>query len=123
MSHTTTYEQKVTDIMLFCKIAQELGHDVKTGKNLTVNHYGSNTEANCIAQVHIQGWRYPIAVKEDGSLLYDHWGSKANTMDLLGECMQGYHKELVMKNMDMSKVNNYSMNTEENGDVVIVMEM
>ena len=93
MSHTTTYEQKVTDVPLFAQVCEKLGHKVKLADstNMTVGHFGGNTVANCAAEVHMQGWKYPIAVKEDGSLLYDHWGSKPNTMNHLKKAMQNYY--------------------------------
>jgi len=124
MSHTTAYEQKVTDVGLFAQVCEKLGHKVKvaSGNGLTVNHYGSNQEANCVAEIHMTGWRYPIAVKEDGSLLYDHWGSAPETMNHLKEAMQNYYQNLVMKNIDHTVVKNNYMTAKSNGDVVITLE-
>lgn len=124
MSHTTTYEMKITDIKLFCEVCKNAGHNVLHSEagNLTVNHYNRNTVSNCAAQIHMKDWRFPLAIKANGEVMYDHWGSKPQTMDHLRNAFEQYNVALVMKNMDMTKVENYYFSTNDQGEKVLTME-
>jgi hypothetical protein len=125
MSHTTTYKQKIKDIDLFCMICENNGHKVKKarkGENLSVNHYYGNTVDNCSAEILLKGWEYPLAIKKNGEILYDHFGSKPNTMEILGETLQEYHNDLIFKNFDMTQINNYQTSTNEDQDIILTLE-
>lgn len=124
MSHTTTMKQKITNIDLFCKIAASRGHAVKQakeGQTFTVKHYGSNS-VNAKAEVHLKDWRYPVAITNTGEIMYDHWGSKYNTIDYLGETIQEYNQELISSNIPYDQLSNWSTKKVANGDVVITLE-
>ena len=124
MSHTTTMKQKVTDLPLFCAIAAGLGHKVKQaeqGKTFTVSHFGSNS-VEAKAEVHLKDWKYPLAVTETGEIMYDHWGSKHNTIQYLGETLQEYNQELISNNIPYDQLENWSTKKVANGDVVITLE-
>jgi hypothetical protein len=123
MSHTTTYKQKVTDISRFCRIASELGHNVKMAENgnyLTVNHYGGNAVRSA-AEVHLSDWRYPLAVTATGEIMYDHFGSAPNTIEHLGRLLQSYNESIVMDNLPFDQLQDFNKETLENGDIQLVV--
>ena len=125
MSHTTTYQHKVKDVDLFCKIATERGHEVMVanqGQTITVQQYGQNWVNDAIAQVHLKGWRFPLAIKKNGEIMYDHWGSKANTMEELGKTLQEYNSQLISKNIQWDQVENWTTKKVANGDTIITLE-
>lgn len=125
MSHTTTYPQIIKDINLFCDTCDDLGHKViraAKGANITVNQYSKNWIKDAVASVHLSGWRFPIAIMPNGEIMYDHWGSKANTMELLGEALQTYNHKLVVANIDMTTVEQYYSTEKPNGDIVVTLE-
>lgn len=134
MSHTTRYAQKVTDVETFCTICKELGHRVKYlgGKAFAVKHYGHNSVNNAIAEVHLKGWAYPLAISPDGSIRYDHFGSdrtvigpygeECSTMDLLGLTLQKYNSSVVLKNIDYTEIEGVFTEKDTNGDILITLE-
>lgn len=129
MSHTSTMQQKVTNVDLFCQIAERKGHQVKRAKNgelLTVEHYhGYNTTNNvsdAVAEVKLKDWRYPLAIRSNGEVLYDHFGSKPQSMATFHEVMQDYNQELITSNIPYDQLSNWSTKKVANGDVVITLE-
>lgn len=122
MSHTTTYKQKVKDVDLFCMICENRGYRVRKGENLSVHHFSTQAVNNCKAEILIDGWRYPLAITEDGGIHYDHFGSGPNTMEKLGETLQEYHNDLIFKNLDMTQINSYQTSTNEDQDIILTLE-
>jgi hypothetical protein len=125
MSHTTTYGQIITDIKRFCEVAKKRGHKVRiaeNGKTIQVQQYGQNWVSDAVAEVHLKDWRFPLAIKENGEIMYDHWGSKYNTMDYLGETLQAYNQELISSNIPFDQIGNWTTKKVANGDVVITLE-
>ena len=134
MSHTTTYAQKVKDVEVFCSVCEELGHKVKRanpGETITVHQFSRNKIADAVAEVHLNGWKFPLAINAKGEVLYDHWGSKhetigpngeiCTTMDLLGLTMQNYNQRVILQNIDHTKVGNV-FTTQKDGNLEIVLE-
>jgi len=124
MSHTATYAQKVTDINLFCQTASELGHKVeiaKQGETLTVPLFGSNSVPDAVAKVHLKDWCYPIAINNKGEILYDHWGSKANTIEHLGKALQTYNHKLVIGNIDYTQIVHEKSVEDKDGNIVMTL--
>jgi hypothetical protein len=128
MSHTTTYKMKVKNVQAFCQIAREHGHMVNealAGEYFTVKHYGNNVVKNCIAEILLNEWRYPLAISEDGEIMYDHWGSKGGqrSMDYLGECLQEYNlKEIEKASFNCEDIEMFTTKKVANGDIVIEIE-
>jgi len=123
MSHTTTYKQKITDISRFCAIAIDHGHKAKIAENgsyLTVQHYGSNAVKSA-AEIHLLGWRYPLAVTASGEIMYDHFGSASHTINQLGKLLQSYNESVVMDNLPFDKLQDFNKETLENGDIQLVV--
>lgn len=125
MSHTSTMQQLITNATLFCQLAAKNGHSVKLaekGKTFRVNHYGSNSVGDAIAEVKLKDWRYPLAIRANGEVLYDHFGSVPNSMQTFKDQMQEYNQELITKNIPYDQLSNWSTKKVANGDVVITLE-
>jgi len=122
MSHISTYAQKVKDISSFKVTLQNLG--ITYRENCDVQQFGRNIVENAAIGFQIPGWKYEIAVKDDGSILYDHWGSEPNTMERLGLVLQKYNEDVILS-AAYGQENVSNVWTEKkvaNGDTVIVLE-
>ena len=125
MSHSTVYEIKIKNAKLFCEVAKNLGHKVKYDEKnkIEVQQFSRNVIHDCQAEVHLNGWGYPLAIKPNGDIYYDHFGSKTDTMQHLGKALQEYNKKLILnKAMMQDYIQNYSSKMNANGEVVITLE-
>ena len=122
MSHTSTYKHKIKDVNLFVTLARALGYETRIGENISVHHFSRKTAIDASAAIMIPGWKYEIAVKEDGEILYDHWGSGANSFDKLGHLIQTYNKQIITDSIPYSEIENFNTVIQENGDVKMVLE-
>jgi hypothetical protein len=106
MSHISTYEVTISDIKLFCQVAQKAGAEVQFAADGTLNvkQFGSNVVEDCSAEVKLPGWNYPLGIKSNGEILYDNWGSEIDSMKTLGHVLQDYNFEVIMKNVSMDMV-------------------
>lgn len=119
MSHTSVYKIKIKDVSLLCKTAEKFSYEVTRGSHI-VNLWGKNN-VQAIASVKIAGWKFPIAITLSGDILYDHFGSKPNTMEKLGELLQQYGLDLIVNNIPLDKVNHYFDLVNDAGDFVITL--
>lgn len=122
MSHTSTYKHKVKDINLFVTLARALGYDTRIGKGITVHHFTRKTAIDASAAIKLPGWKYEIAIKENGEILYDHWGSGANSFEKLGHLIQTYNKQIITDAIPYSEINDFISSLQKNGDVKMVLE-
>lgn len=90
MSHISEYGHKVADIEYLQTVCDQLGIELKVGEQL-VSTYGGQSE-DAVASMHLEGWQYPIAIKKDGTIAYDHWGSDSGSFDRLGEVVMAYNE-------------------------------
>ena len=120
MSHMSTYKQTIKNVASFLQVCKDKGYDVLLGSH-TVTQFGRNT-VNAVGSVLIPGWRYRIAINDKGELIYDHFGSGPDTMDLLGESIQAYNQKELMKAIPYDEVENHYKETLENGDIMVVLE-
>lgn len=121
MSHTTKHKEKVSDRKLFCDLAEKLGYKITESLSGGVKLYGSNIVKDAIA-IHIEGWEYPLAITEDGTIHYDHFGSQHGTMEKLQDLMCSYNEQVTLKNIPMDQVQNYYFETMDDGSRKLVME-
>ncbi len=122
MSHISTYKTIITDSNLLCKIAERKKYTViKNPKDTFM--FGNMKVENANASIHLPGWRYPIAIKNQ-EILYDHFGSPPETINRLGEILQEYNKETIINNLPIDQIQNYTIEELKNGDMKlnIVME-
>jgi len=122
MSHTTKYKKIIKDVDLFMETAEkEFGYKVKRGEQ-TVKLFGSNI-TQAVGSVLIDGWKYPLAITAKGEILYDHFGSKANTMEKLGKLLQRYSTDHIIKNIPMDKVQHFfGTAVKDTGEYKLVLE-
>lgn len=121
MSHMSTYKQKVHNIEGFVKIATELEYGVRQGEGLVVKQFGSN-EVKCVAAIKLPGWQYEVAVNKDGEIVYDHFGSKKDSLDLLGGLIQIHNIAETMEKVPFHELQNYYIQEKKSGDRVMVLE-
>jgi hypothetical protein len=122
MSHTSTYKHKVKDVNLFITLARALGYEAKIGKNISVRHFASGTVPNAVAAIKLPGWKYEIAIKEDGEILYDHWGSGAGSFDKLGNLIQTYNRQIIADAIPHSEIEMFTNVLQKDGDIKMVLE-
>ena len=119
MSHVTKHTQIITNKDLFLKTCSDRGYKVRLAESIQL--YGSN-RVKCIAGIQIPGWRYEIALTEDGELQYDHFGSERGTMELLGETLQEYNINATLEEVPFETIKDHYQETLENGDIKMVLE-
>lgn len=122
MSHTSTYKHKIKDVNLFVNLATSLGYEVRTQKNVIVYHFTRQARIEAAAAIKLPGWKYEIAIKKDGEILYDHWGSEASSFERLGYLIQAYNKQIITEAIPYSEIKNLTNTLEINGDVKMVLE-
>ena len=120
MSHISTYATKIQNIDFFLDVCEQKGYEVKRGVH-TIRQFGRN-EVNCVGSVKMTGWRYSIGITQEGELKYDHFGSKINTMELLGRTIQEYNDVSLSNEIPYDEIQNHYKETLENGDIRIVLE-
>jgi len=118
MSHISTFKHKVSDINAFKKVCLAHGIDIKEakqGESISGNFWKDQT-ARGVAKVQLSKWRYPLIICEDGSILYDNFGSQTGSMDQFGDLLQDYNIEVVKQKVDTTLWDNISIE-KENGDI------
>lgn len=122
MSHITKYQHVISDVKTFCQLAREKGFSVvEATEGIDVRLFGSNTVKDAQASIHIEGWKYAVAINQKGEILYDHWGSKAGSMERLHQLMQDYNQTVIFNNIPMDIVDGYHVEELENGDKQLVL--
>lgn len=92
MSHNSRHKMKLKNLDALKSVLEEKG--ISFRENCVVKMYGSNSAKAALA-FKLKGWKYEVAVSENGEITYDHFGSRPNTMHLLGETVQAYNKEAI----------------------------
>lgn len=74
----------------------------------------------------MEGWSFNNTVDAEGNLMYDNWGAPAKSMEQLGEVLQDFNEQEVLRDAHMwhtdledgysANVSNVSMQQLENGD-------
>lgn len=82
MSHKTEVQTQFSDIEQVKKACEELGYKFEETNKVQLFESGPNGLVDCVAAVHIPGWRYPVAIKQDGTAAFDNyngaWGKESN---------------------------------------------
>ena len=118
MSHVSTYGQKIKDLGALQTACEELGFEFVEGEQ-TVQQYGRNA-IQAVASFRPKGWKYSIAVTEEGEVQYDHWGSQSDTMQHLGRTLQRTN-QISIENECWDK--SITTETLENGDLRMIIEI
>ena len=117
MSHVSTYGKKITNVKFFCEKAKELGYEVVQG-DLTVRLF--TNPVKCIASIKVKGWISPLAIKENGEILYDHFGSKPGSMENFHHLLDTYNQDTIMQNLPMDMIQNYYIEEVEDGRKLVL---
>lgn len=118
MSHKSKFAMKIKDIKIFKKTLKKLG--IEFTENDIAQMYGSQTEKARIA-FKLPGWRYAIAVNDDGEIIYDHFGSEYDSFKHLGKTVQAYNIAAITSKANQH-VSTYYQNKLKDGSVRLVLE-
>jgi hypothetical protein len=94
MSHVTTVQTEIKDktaLMMACK---QLGCQFKTGKHKVTMYSGS---VECEFSFNLPGWRYPVALLNDGTLKFDNFNGNWGNSKELDKMKQAYGVEVATK--------------------------
>ena len=129
MSHNSIYRASFTNLDALRACCEVKGYKFRLTSSVSM--YGRNS-AEAVAGIELPGWRYEIAVKANGDIIYDHFGSEANTMEHLSLLKQAYNQEVVIGQAWEHCDNYYEEELEdsddfygvqvEKGDYALIME-
>ena len=124
MSHVSTYKTRIANLDIFKKVC--IDHDCTIYEGETVKMFANN-KVDAALGVKIPGWKYMIAVTEDGELKYDNFGSQSGSMDTLGEIIQSYNLESIQDSLygaqlDSDAIENHYVEEQANGTLKLVVE-
>ena len=124
MSHTSTYKNKIKEVDRLLHIATRIGHETRLLKDGEIVQQFARNKVEAVAAIKLNGWQYELAINKEGEILYDHWGSEANSFERLGELVQTYNKELILASVSYDVIGSYSdiIQPQENGDIKLVLE-
>jgi hypothetical protein len=122
MSHVSVYKARMKDLGRIERACQANGAEFRLlSQGEVVQQFGVNRVTG-VAAVRLPGWKYDIAIQENGDISYDHWGSAYNTFDKLGKLVQDYNKIAIMDELGMAdNVSSYWVE-EKDGDLEIVVD-
>jgi hypothetical protein len=79
MSHTATVQTQISNKEIAKKTCEEMGIEFLDVKQVNL-YQTEHRNLQCEFAFKPKGWNYPVAVKADGSALYDnyngHWGEQ-----------------------------------------------
>ncbi len=124
MSHNSVYKSNCSRLDLLEDVVGRVGGEFRL--TTEVNLYGGN-KVQAMAALKLPGWRYEIAVAEDGSLTYDHFGSSADSMAGLHRMVQLYNEDVTTERIATEQamganINSYWVEEQANGDRVMVID-
>lgn len=97
MSHTTKVQTTLTDSSAIIETARRLGLECECG----VHQLYDKTTVEGYA-VKLQGWLYPIIIKEDGSIAYDNYGGQWGNEAKLQQFQQEYAATITERELAMA---------------------
>ena len=118
MSEIRTYKTKISNIPSLKRLLSQKKINFSEGKE--VKMYGTVKDASL--SFKLDGWRFPIAVKADGTIQYDNWGSNIGSMDRLGEVIQDYNTMVITDEAMMFASNVYSERMKD-GNVLLTIQI
>jgi len=88
MSHTATMDLKMVNKKAVLNTAKNLGLRTHVG----VNKLFSTKEEGI--GVYLEGWRYPIVIREDGTVAYDNYNGNWGKIEELEKFRNRYTREV-----------------------------
>jgi len=84
VSHIVEIKTKLTDPTILAEVCGQLGLEIRNGRHQL---FSASVSGNGIK---LNGWQYPIVVKDDGTVAYDNYGGKWGDISRLNELVQMY---------------------------------
>jgi len=114
MSHTATYEAILSDKEALIKALKNLGLTYREG----VANLFQTTEKGIV--VNLPGWRYPIVIREDGTVAYDNYNGRWGNIERLHELSVTYALEQAKINARKRgyRVREYNVNGKKRLEMV-----
>jgi hypothetical protein len=94
MSHIATVKTKIKDLGILEEVLKQQNIDLLR-KQHQVELYSNSVQA--IASFRLPKWKFPIAVKADGSIAFDNYKGKWGNQTQLNKVLQAYSRKVVMK--------------------------
>ena len=120
MSHISTYPIKIKKINALKSACDKLGLKYTEGQHIC-KQWGRN-EIDCIFSFNPGGWKFDIAVTEDGGVHYDHYGSPSETMANLGKALQQANVNAIEDECWAKGLDVMSHYNEGTGETVLLVE-
>jgi len=95
MSHIATVEMKIKDMKVLKKVCEQLGLSTKQVKDYV---FYDNTKASGLS-IQLNNWRYPIVVKDDGSIVFDNYNGSWGKVEHLQQLQQAYSTEIAKQQL------------------------
>lgn len=94
MSHKTTIKTSLKDLACLAKAAETVGAQFRRAGTspLKVELYSEKVDA--VAAVRLRGWKYEVAVQEDGKVAFDNYNGGWGDEKELDKLNQQYGVEL-----------------------------
>lgn len=126
MSTTRTVETEFRDPVVMEMTAKELNAAFKVGETVDgairpfrAEMYGNEVQA--VMTVHLEGWKFPVAVDKEGIAHYDnhngHWGKDSQ----LDQLRQGYAVNFVRQRAAQQGLRVTSQQAQADGTVRLVL--
>jgi hypothetical protein len=88
MSHTSNLEVRVKNKSLLLGVCNKLG--LKICENTKVSFFSTSEQGTSI---QLKGWKYPVVIRPDGTLVYDNFNGTWGNMSELHKFVQTYAVE------------------------------
>jgi hypothetical protein len=98
MSHKTNVETAFLDREQVAKTCEQLGYEFLDVKE--INLYEGKQA--CAYAIQIPGWRYPIAITEEGKSVFDNFEGQWGKEEKFDKFRQGYAENVTLAHADRS---------------------
>jgi len=117
MSHTMNVNVGLKDMSIIEQVCAKLGIEIsEVGDHKLYN----STERG--RAIRFKDWRYPLVIKDDGSVAYDNYNGSWGKNELLGEFKAHYGLEK-SKAEARKAGHSYYETVEENGDLKLTINV
>lgn len=94
MSHVATVKVQLKDLGCLETVCSQLGLEFRKDPH-EVQLYSGAIQAK--ASFMLPGWRYPVAVGEDGQVQYDNFGGRWGAITELNQVLRRYSEQITVR--------------------------
>lgn len=102
MSHKTEVKTAFTNIEAVKKTCEELGYRFEETSVVQLFQSGEEGRIETVAAVHIPGWRYPVAIRADGTAAMDNYNGQWGNESQLDAFRQKYAENVTLQHAERS---------------------